>query len=264
MIELSSTKDAVAAVGRARTIEAEAYTLHGEVLYALEDAARRGAHVIVRLESKPFKNPNLAKENQRVVDALRAAGADAALDHPLHAKTIEADRTLYLDDQNWGHHDLVLRDDDPAGVVMRKSEALAREALLLKESGGAGAIVETESFGRYNPVSAALERLARDGKAPRLLVSERDLRGNSKERAALATLAAEGVAVRTCENSEKFALTGDRAWVGSANATVAFGESDMTDWGLCTDDATIVDAVRSRIEARWNDAKPFLAPQRSE
>ncbi|MBV8148672.1 MAG: hypothetical protein JO092_06250 [Candidatus Eremiobacteraeota bacterium] len=265
MIQLSSTKDVVATLGRARTIDAQAYTLHGDVLHGLEDAARRGAHVSVRLEGRPFKNPKLAEENQRVVNALRAAGADAALGHPLHAKAIEADGALYLDDQNWGRQDLVLRDDHPVDVVMRKSEALAQEASLLLAGNGVGAIVETESFGRYNPVSAALEKLARAGSAPRLLVSERDLRGNVKERAALARLAGEGVAIRVCENSEKLALSGNRAWVGSANATVAFGESDMTDWGLRTDDATIVNAVRSRIEAQWNSAKPFLtSPRRSK
>jgi hypothetical protein len=261
VIQLSSTQDAVAALARARTIDAEAYTLHGDVLYGLEDAARRGARVSVRLEGQPFKNPNLAKENERVVEALRAAGADASLGHPLHAKAIEADGALYLDDQNWGRHDLVLRDDDPAdaAVPMRKSAALAQEAsLLLRDDGSEHAIVETESFSRFNAVSAALEKLAREGKAPRLLVSKRDLRGNSKERAALGKLACEGVAVRVCETSEKFALAGNRAWIGSANATVAFGESDMTDWGLSTDDKTIVAAVRSRVETRWNAATPLL------
>jgi hypothetical protein len=268
MIELSSTSDVVAALGRARAIDAQAYTLHGDVLHALENAARRGARVSVRLEGEPFDNPRLAKENERVVDALRAAGADASLGHPLHAKAIEADGALYLDDQNWGRHDLVLRDDDSAEaatIAMRKSDALAKEAsLLLGESDGRRVIVETESFSRYNAVSAALESLAREGRAPRLLVSARDLRGNEKERSALARLAAEGVAVRICETSEKFALVGNQAWVGSANATVAFGESNMTDWGLCTDNAAVVDAVRSRIEERWNGAKPFVTSESSK
>jgi hypothetical protein len=261
MLQLSSTRDVVEALARAHSIEAEAYTLQGDVLRGLADAARRGAHVRVRLESEPFENPHLAKENQRVVAELRAAGADASLGHPLHAKAIDADGSLYLDDQNWGRRDLVLRDDDPAGaagIPMRKSEALALEASLLRAGSDADrVIVETESFGRYNAVSAALEKLAREGRAPRLLVSARDLRGNAKERSALARLAAEGVAVRICEDSEKFALAGNRAWVGSANATVAFGESDMTDWGLCTGDKAIVSAVRSRIEARWISAKPL-------
>jgi hypothetical protein len=261
MLQLSSTRDVVAALARARTIDAEAYTLHGDVLWALVDAAQRGAHVSVRLERKPFENPKLGKENRRVIRTLRAAGADASLGHPLHAKAIDADGSLYLDDRNWGAHDLVLRDDDPddaATVPMHKSEALALEAsLLLASDDSDQAIVETESFSRYNAVSTALEKLAREGRAPRLLVSARDLRGNDKERAALARLAAEGVAVRACDDSEKFALAGNRAWIGSANATVAFGESDMTDWGACTGNAAIVGAVRLRIEARWNGAKPL-------
>jgi phosphatidylserine/phosphatidylglycerophosphate/cardiolipin synthase-like enzyme len=262
MIQLSSTRAVVTALGEAETIDAQAYTLHGDVLRALKDAAQRGAQVRVRLESQPFHNPNLAKENRRIIAALRSAGADASLGDSLHAKTIKADGALYLDDQNWGRGDLVLRDDDPveaAQIPMRKSEALAREGSLLLQRDHEGAIVETESFSRYNAVSAALEKLARAGEAPRLLVSRRDLRGNNKERAALARVASEGVAVRVCENSEKFALAGRCAWIGSANATVAFGETNLTDWGLCTDDATIVSAVRSRIEARWEAAKPFTA-----
>ena len=260
MIELSSTADAIAAIGHARTVAAEAYTLHGGVLWALEAAARHGAHVSVRLERAPFKSPSLAQENQRVINALRAAGADAALGHPLHAKAIEADGTLYLDDRNWGAGDLVVRENDPvqaARIPVRKSEALAEEAALLLDVRRDDAIVETESFSRYNAVSAALEKLARAGKAPRLLVSRRDLRHNDKERAALEKLAAQGVSVRVCDDSEKFALAGNRAWIGSANATVAFGDADMTDWGLCTDRAPIVEAVRSRIEARWSAGRPF-------
>ncbi len=104
---------------------------------------------------------------------------------------------------------------------------------------------------------SALEALARAGKRPRLLVNERDLHANPKERATLRALVAQGVEVRVCSFSEKLALAGTRAWIGSANATVAFGESNMTDWGVRTSDPVIVAAVRARIEAHWSSAKTF-------
>jgi hypothetical protein len=260
MLRLSSAQDVLSALRHARTIEAEAYTMHGPVLAALEEAARRGARVTVQLEAQPFDNPRLARENGRVIGALRAAGVDATLGHPLHAKKISADGSLFFDDQNWGMHDLVLRSDEPSDagdIPMCKSEALAEEAALLREPGNGDAIVQTESFSCCNSVWSALETLARAGKRPRLLVNERVLRANPKEQATLRALVAQGVDVRVCPFSEKLAIAGTRAWVGSANATVAFGESNMSDWGVRTSDPAIVAAVRARIEAHWSCAKTF-------
>ena len=67
----------------------------------------------------------------------------------------------------------------------------------------------------------------------------------------------DGVRVRVCKDSEKLAVAGSGAWLGSANATAAFGESDMIDWGLCTSDPAIVSAVRARLEAAWDGAAEF-------
>jgi hypothetical protein len=263
MLNLSSTRQMLAAISQARAIDAEAYTLHGPVLRALEEAARDGAHVVVRLEGRPYgdRAGNLARENRRLVGELQRAGATAQLGHPLHAKAIAVDSTLYLDDQNWGMHDLVLRDDDPSGLASIpsiKHAALAAEAHLLRGArAGDRIIVESESFGCCNPVYSALDLLGRAGAAPRLLVCANELRANARERKALERLAGDGVRVRICSDSEKLAVAGDRAWCGSANATVAFGESDMPDWGVTTEDGAIVGAARGRLEAQWGKAKDF-------
>jgi phosphatidylserine/phosphatidylglycerophosphate/cardiolipin synthase-like enzyme len=265
MLRLTSTAVMLAAVARAREIAAEAYTLQGPVLRALEAAARRGAHVVVGLEGRPYHDPqgHLARENAKLVRELRAAGADAFLGHPLHAKAIAADGTLYLDDKNWHPNDLVVSDDDPreiASIPGIKHEALAQEAAMLRRERGADAvIVESESFGCCNAVFAALADAARAGERPRLLVSQHDLAANARERRSLERLVRDGVRVRVCKDSEKIAVAGDRAWIGSANATIACGDSDMADWGVSTGDAAIVAAIRSRIEATWavaSDLKP--------
>ena len=137
MLELSSTSDVMASLRCAKEIFVEAYTLHGPIVRALEDAARRAAHVVVQLDGTPFDDPKgrFAKENATLAASLREAGAEAILGHPLHAKEIEVDGTLYLDDKNWGVNDIVLRDDDAAdasSIPTTKHEALAEEARLLR------------------------------------------------------------------------------------------------------------------------------------
>ncbi len=262
MLELSSTSEVIATLGRAKEIAVEAYTLPRPVADALEDAARCGAHVAVELESRPYDDPHgsLGKENAKLVAELRGAGAKAALDHPLHAKEIEVDGALYLDEKNWRADDIVVREDHPnPGIIpMRKHQALEQEAQLLALARLCdGVIVESESFGSGNATYSALKALGRAGAAPRLLVSERDLRGNDRERRALESLVRGGVRVRVCRDSAKLAVASDRAWLGSANATVTFGDADMPDWGCCTGNAAIVSAVRERLEAQWKAAKEF-------
>jgi hypothetical protein len=263
MLTLSSVRQMLGALSHASEIDAEAYTLHGPVLRALEEAARDGAHVIVRLEGRPYGDPagNFARENRRLVAELCAAGADAQLGHPLHAKAITVDSTLYLDDRNWGVRDLVVRDDDPsdiASIPSIKHEALAAEAQLLRGArAGDRVVVESESFGCCNAVYSALDALGRAGVAPRLLVCANELRANDRERKALDRLAHDGVRVRVCNDSEKLALAGNRVWCGSANATVAFGESDMPDWGVSTGNDAIVSATRARLETQWAKARDF-------
>ncbi len=263
MLALRSIGEVLAALTRARQIDVQAYTLHGPVLYAVEAAARRGADVTVELEGRPFESSKgqLATENRRLARELRAAGARATLGHPLHAKAIVTDGTLYLDEKNWGKQDLVLREDDPLearAIPMNKRDALALEASLLNGAGPSDdAIVESESFGTSNAVEHALAVLGRAGAAPRLLVDARDLRSDSREKAILERLVSAGVRVRLCDDSEKLAAAGERAWLGSANATSPFGRGAMTDWGIDTADATIARAVRDRLERQWATARPF-------
>ncbi len=259
MLELSSTREVMTRFQSAKEIDVEAYTLHGPIVRALQDSARRGARVVVQLDGAPFDDPKggFAKQNASVAAQLRAAGAEAILGHPLHAKEIEVDGTLYLDEKNWGTDDIVLRDDNAAeasSIPTTKREALAQEARLLDHAEAPDdVLVESESFGSGNAAYFALKSLGLAGEAPRLLVSERDLRNNDRERHILESLGRDGVRVRICSDSEKLAVAGDRAWLGSANAT--YGSDDMTDWGLCTANAEIVDAVRTRLEAEWKAAR---------
>jgi hypothetical protein len=263
VIQLSSTGDLLHTLATARTIDARAYVLPGSVVRALQAAAERGARVTVRLEGRPHADPGgrLADWNRRAVNALQRAGADAGLGDQIHAKTITADGVRYLDDRNWCRDDLILRDTDPndPSIPMTKGDALKLEGDLLKSASSSDRIiVATESFGTSNPAFDALLRIAGRGMRPRLLVNGRESLASPGERCALNELAAQGVRIRTCSDSEKFAVVGNHAWIGSANATAAFGRHDTTDWGLCTGDATIVGAVSRRIETQWCKAKAFV------
>jgi hypothetical protein len=257
----------IGSLAGAKNVEVAAYTLGGPVVRALEGAAERGAHVTVRLEGAPYGDARgrLGRLNARIAAQLRRAGADAALVDPTHAKTISIDGTLYLDEKNWRSGDLVLREDDPkeaASIPMRKSDALAQEAQLLAGAQSTdGVIAESESFGAGNDAYAALQRLGRAGAAPRLLVNAGDLRGSARERTILENLVNDGVRVRVCDDSAKLAIAGDRAWLGSANATYAGGPWDMPDWGLCTGNSQIASAVRTRLESEWSAARDFRAPR---
>ncbi|MGA2759604.1 MAG: hypothetical protein ABSF08_04675 [Candidatus Cybelea sp.] len=266
MAELSSMGEVCGALRGARRIDFAAYTVFGPALRAVEAAACRGAVVTVHLEGRPFNNPHLAKENRNIADQLRAAGATVTLGHMLHAKALTVDGTLYLDEKNWRPGDLVLRVDDPAEaatIPMIKHEALAREGELIASTSSADrVIVESESFGCCNKVYSELRQAALAGAGPRLLVSARDLSGNVHEREVIEALVHDGVSVRVCDDSEKLAVAGDSAWLGSANATIAAPGTDGTDWGLDTRNAEIVAAVRSRLETAWQSARAFEAPQK--
>lgn len=206
---------------------------------------------------------------------LSHVGRDAARDAPLHAKALLADGALFFDDRNWGVHDFIVADNDRADaanvravfdarafaqdgdVAMTKRAALQTEAGALRSATlHDDAIVETESFGRRNPVYAALDELAKAGASPRLLVSKREARGRA-EREALDRLSRDGVRVRVCNDSEKFAIVAGSAWIGSANASPDFGSPDTIDWGVKTHEAGIVAAARHRAEINWRSAQPF-------
>jgi hypothetical protein len=220
--------------------------------------------VKVELEDAPFndRGHRLAQENRRIAAELRRSGADAVLARGEHAKAIAADSTLYLDGKNWRADDLIVSEDDPreaARISALKHEALEEERRLIDAgTRNDDTIVESESFGCCNAVYAALKRLANAGAAPRLLVCERDLAGNARERALLERLAGEGVRVRVSRDSEKLAACGDGAWLGSANATFAIPGKEEADWGVGTRDPAIARAVRQRLETTWDIARAFV------
>src|ERR1700761_1786748 len=97
MVRLSSGAAVLASIGKGHDIALVAYTLQSRpLLHALEDAARRGAEVRVRLEGSPYGDPDgsFASYNTRLATELRRSGADVHLncpasgDAPLHAKAL--------------------------------------------------------------------------------------------------------------------------------------------------------------------------------
>jgi phosphatidylserine/phosphatidylglycerophosphate/cardiolipin synthase-like enzyme len=284
MVRLSSGAAALAAVEKGRDIAMIGYTIQSRpLLHALEDAARRGARVSVRLEGAPYGDPNgsFAGYNRKLAASLRHDGVRVRLTHgaadgPMHAKALAIDGKLYLDDRNWARDDLILRDDDRADAAavrataagraangrpafaLRKRDALRLEARMLQQAGSHDRVtVETETFGTSNAVCRALDDLGKRGLHPQLLVQGRPVASNPRERAALARLVRDGVEVRTTDDTEKFAVRGSRAWIGSANASPAFGNPDIIDWGACTRNRAIVETVATRLAQRWEQGRPF-------
>lgn len=287
MVTLSSTDALLAALRGAQDISVTAYLLQpGRVLDALTAAAQRGAHVRVRLEGYIYKDTaGIAAENAGVVAGLQAAGADAVLVHldsdardpMLHAKTVVADDTLFLDDRNFPDDgaDTILADSFAPDVraardgalgqedapnwyfSMEKRPSLASEARLIASCDTTeDLVVESESFGADNAVYRAIDMGAKAGLRPRVLVNARALEGNARESQAIAHLVADGAAVRATDAAEKFTLAGLRGWIGSSNATIAFQHPDQLDWGMRSDDQALVAVLRRRFEARWEAAMP--------
>jgi hypothetical protein len=263
MIALSTVRDALGAVATARTVSASAYLLYpGALMRALESACHAHARVCVRIESAPYRDAAAARENAAEGKRLRELGAEVTFARGLHAKAIVADGVVYLDDRNWaGADDTVLRDDVAADVrllgdgTMLKTDALAGEAQLLQSTNGDDdVVIESEAFGYDKQIFPALQQLAREGRHVRLLVAARELHRSPQEGNAIASLQALGVEVRTSEANEKFALAGERAWIGSANATYATPEQH--EWGLRTNAPDIVTHLRAAFESRWSVAKP--------
>jgi hypothetical protein len=130
-VSLSSVPRVLAHVAAARDVAFGAYFLppRGAAAGALLDAARRGAHVALTLQSDPYRNPFGARGNAAVARELRAAGAQVRLlpsgEAPFHLKAAVCDGVAYLDDRNWTKRgpEIVLADDDPHDV------ALVRDAL---------------------------------------------------------------------------------------------------------------------------------------
>jgi phosphatidylserine/phosphatidylglycerophosphate/cardiolipin synthase-like enzyme len=267
MLALASTAETLAAVASARSVSFSAYLLHPGALFdALDAAARRGAKVVARVEESPYRAGSLARLNARMLERLRRDGADARAEPGVHAKTLIADGVAYYDDANWLERggDTILRDPDardPA-VATTKGAALDLELRAIEAARAGDAIdLETESFGN-GPVSGALERAAGRGARVRVLVSRRELRRNAREAETIAGLERAGAEVRSTGATEKFAVVGERAWVGSANAT--YGAFDQSDWGAVVDDAPVREHCASAFASRWGTARREKAPAKRE
>lgn len=280
MIALSSTARMVAALRSAHRIAFSAYFLHpGVVVSALEEAGRRGARVSVRVEAEPFgATSRMRSDTRQALEELKAAGVDArpvrrkSPDAPgFHLKAAVCDGVAYLDDCNWNNADTVVRDEDRVHVraireavlgcgpkhagtlALDKDVALRDETRVLVHAKRAVS-VETETIG-VSVVSGELRRLAKAGVRCRLLVSERNAK-KADEHKRIQSLERDGVKVRAIGVSEKLAVAGDSAWVGSANATFAWGKYDFIDWGIATADPAIVRALDARFNEHWRAAQP--------
>ena len=268
-LTLSSCAAAVARIGRAREIAFGAYVLRdGAMREALLAAARRGASVRVTLQRDPYgdQNGGEAAANAAAAAALRAAGARVRLlsrrAAPFHLKAVVCDGVAFLDDRNWPlDGGLVVADDDARDVALiaaalrgsggddgalstRKDAALEREAALIAATPlDAPLVVGSESFGA-GPVANALFERARSGGASTLVIDPCDV--DRRRAGVLHALSRAGVHVRNSVAGEKFVLAGDRAWIGSANATYAGGErADQIEWGVVTSAPALLDAVRA-------------------
>jgi len=234
----------------------------------------------MRLQADPYGSDGdrQGRENAATVAAVNAAGGHAELvggpgQTPWHMKAALVDGVAYLDDRNWAADgkETILRDTDAddvavvgrtlAGTPARdghlrttKHDAIALESEVIRGAGATPVAVETESFG-LGAIYADLLHRAEAHEPTRLLVSSLELAepAADRERRALERLAAAGVAVRSVENDEKIAVAGERAWVGSANATYADGPAgDQIDWGLATRVPSLVTDLRAAFERNWS------------
>lgn len=281
-ITLSSVPQVLARIGTAHDVDLGAYFLpSGEMRDALDAAARRGAHVAVSLQRNPYPATQLERVNASAARELRDAGAEVRLfDRDVvrfHCKAAVCDGVAYLDDRNWARSggEVVLADDDPRDVAAlraaldgpttapaaantaqtqpssalttTKAAALKAEADLIDAAPDAPAVVATEALGAC-AVTAALRRHAAHGAPTTLLVTRAEVHGSVREQKLIAGLRRDGVTVRETGATEKFALVGDRAWIGSANASSTYGpEGAQVEWGLVTDAKPVVDAVRATL-----------------
>lgn len=290
MIVLDTAAGFIHTLAAARQIALTAYTLRGgQVLDALAAAARRGADVRVRLERDPFDDAagTLHAANAAAIRTLRSAGASAELTKPgepvLHLKAAVVDGVAWLDDRNWaaGGAQRILRDTDADDVAVvasavaggagtdghlatTKSGAQRLEADVIGRAGPAPLGVESESFGPGTIYNALLHR-AQAQLPTRLVVAGREVAepGNRRERALLARMAALGVDVRVGDPAagdldEKMAVAGADAWLGSANATYAYGaDGAQRDWGMSLREPAMVDGARAAFERNWRAARPL-------
>ncbi|MEA2689711.1 MAG: PLD-like domain [Candidatus Eremiobacteraeota bacterium] len=237
---------------------------------ALLAAAHAGARVRVTLQRDPYNIRDGTALNAASTHALREAGARVRLldlgDKAFHLKASVCDGIAYLDDRNWATGpQIVVADDQPRDVALvraallaratasnrtlalRKDIALARETSLVRHAGDAPVIVETENVGA-SPLADALCRHAARGARTVLILG--DWRNHPyAERAAIERLKRAGVEVLETGTNEKLALAGNRAWIGSANATGPYDArtAGQFEWGAVTRVKALVNAVAAAL-----------------
>jgi hypothetical protein len=284
MISVTSTGGMLAALEKARSVTFSSYFLKpGEVEDALIAAAKRHADVRVRLDGDLYAGSKAReRDNLAAVAALRKAGADVQLVHrtdsdgpAMHMKAAVCDGVAFLDDCNWSRGgDIVLRDGTPAHVraireailhrdaartgrlSLTKFESLRAEAAAMRSARSREADVETEYLGT-STVYSAIRILLSEHVRCRVLVSERAFKESSGTRSAAQKLAKAGADIRVVKSSDKFAVAGSHAWIGSANATSVFPRPDDIEWSLTSPNRSVGRALRLRFNAHWREGNPI-------
>jgi hypothetical protein len=288
-IRLSSTAELIGKIETARSVTFGSYVLFADsaVVDALADAARNGARVTVRLGA--LMNDGSGKlhaKNEAAARRLTANGAVVVQTAGIeHLKAAVVDGVAFLDDRNWaGSQETVLRDERSADVnavrkalesgkpvpasrdfALGKSGALRLESDTIARTHGRWLDVESETITPYSPIVKRLVEAARTAHV-RLIVAKRESR-QPLERKALAHLVEAGVEVHTGPQKyggEKFCVTGDQAWVGSANATGSFGRHQPLDWGLSSRSHAIANALHKDFVRAWRHTNAYVAPKLRE
>lgn len=284
-LSLSSVRAAFGRIAGARDVAFGAYVLRadGPAVKALLKAAHNGAHVVVTLQRDPYNIQDGKAINADSARALRRAGVRVRLPElghtAFHLKAAVCDGVTYFDDRNWtAGRQIVIADDAPQDaalvrkaligrsthsnrtVALRKDVALARETSLIRRAGEAQVILESEYLAASPLTDALCDHAASGARTMVILGSWRHHPRN--EAALLERLRNAGVAIRETGTNEKLALVGNRAWIGSANATGAYDErtAGQFDWGVITGVKAVVNAVRAAL--RRDGARDVIEPPR--
>lgn len=257
-MQLVDLSDVVAAIDHAKSIKIDAFVLgRGAMFRALERAGDRGADVRIAFADAGDVDAgtlaDLHEHGVRVVDGPKV-GPDS-----IHAKIAVIDDRVFYDDRNWRSsqgHDIIIRSDiDETTLASDKAHTIADEATLVRFGPGHDVLVATESFGP-GPVADALLERAQRGDDVRLVYNPFEMtRGRDR---VLAALRQAGVRIAVSDANHKFACTGDRAWVGSANATLTAGQTGAgLEWGK-TLSGKLAAGVHAEAERLWHEADSSL------
>jgi hypothetical protein len=255
---LGSTATLIDQMRTARHIELDTYVLRNtRLINALEVASDRGADVHVRFgdPSKASQRcSNLAAKRELESHAVEVSIEPGYGPDAIHAKIATVDGVVFKDDRNWttGEWETVLVDETRhrnRNDAITKSDALAREASLIRSGKGHDILISTESIGR-GPIVEALIARAKRGDHIRLVYKPHlDDVGRDD---ALRRMRAAGISIRQSDADHKICVVGSRAWIGSANATA--GSPEMREWGE-TVGADIAAQLRQTLEHVWAMAK---------